>query len=102
MELARPGNAWQQLVFRLAGEDKHDFVVLAFGWKKIVGKLLAERTSLQKVDNQVLFVSVTNNVWMQELVLRKAQILEDIAKILKIKLADVVFFIGKEDRKIRI
>lgn len=96
------GNAWKNIVYRIAGEGKRDFVTLAFGWKTIVGKILAERTQLNKIEKDVLFVSVSNSVWMQELILRKEQIRKDIESILKIKLAEIVFFVGKEDKKIRI
>ena len=69
---------------------------MAFGWRKIVGKLLAERTELKKLEHDVLFVSVLNNVWMQELILRKSQIINDIDSILALKLKEIVFYIGQE------
>ncbi|MCF7792604.1 MAG: DUF721 domain-containing protein [Candidatus Cloacimonetes bacterium] len=102
MDLMRSGSAWKSIVYRIAGDDKKDFVTLAFGWKSIVGNILAERTQLHKIEKDVLFVSVANSVWMQELILRKEQIRKDIHSILRIKLAEIVFFVGKEDKKIRI
>ncbi len=100
MNLSPAGNAWQKLVFNIAGAEYHDFVTLAFGWQKVVGKLLAERTELIKLEHDVLFVSVMNNVWMQELIIRKSQILIDIESILAIKLKEIVFFIGQEKPRI--
>ena len=67
MDLSPACNIWQKIVLKIAGLEHHDFVVLAFGWQKIVGKLLAERTELNKLEKGILFVSVSNNVWMQEL-----------------------------------
>ena len=100
MNLSPAGKAWQNLVFSIAGAEYHDFVTLAFGWQKIVGKLLAERTELNKLEKNVLFVSVLNNVWMQELVLHKSKIIHDIEFILRIKLKEIVFFIGQEKTRI--
>ncbi len=101
MDLMYAGNAWKSVVYKIAGEDKKDFVTLAFGWKKIVGKLLAERTNLHKLENQVLFVSVYNSVWLQELILRKTQIKKDIESVLKLNLKEIVFFVGKENHQTR-
>ena len=90
---------WQKLVYRIAGDEFRDFVTLAFGWKKIVGKLLAQKTEIHKLDKKVLFVSVTNSVWMQELILRKFQIMEDIKRMLLIDLTEIVFFIETEEKR---
>ena len=100
MNLSPAGKVWQNLVFNIAGAKYHDFVTLAFGWQKIVGKLLAERTELNKLENNVLFVSVLNNVWMQELILHKSKIIQDIESIFRIKLNEIVFFIGQEKTRI--
>jgi predicted nucleic acid-binding Zn ribbon protein len=98
MEPMYSGNAWKNIVYRIAGEEKRDFVTLAFGWKSVVGKILAEKTQLIKIENEVLFVSVSNNVWMQELILRKEQIRKDILSKLKVNLNEIVFFIGKDEK----
>ena len=88
----KSGNAVKDLVYTIAGEENHDLVAIAFGWKTIVGNLLAERASIVKLENGVLFIAVTNNVWMQELVLRRSQLISDINKILHVKLSNIVFF----------
>jgi len=99
MNLKQVGNSWQKLVYNIAGEDYRDFVTLAFGWKKIVGKMLSDKAKLHRLENDVLFIAVTNNVWMQELILRKFQILHDIETILHVKLSEIVFFIEAEGKK---
>ncbi len=94
----KSGNAIKDLVYTIAGEQNHDLVAIAFGWKTIVGNLLAERASIVKLENGVLFIAVTNNVWMQELVLRRSQLLSDIDRILHIRLSNIVFFL-KQSKK---
>jgi len=36
---------------------------------------MAEKTIIYKFENNVLFVNVSNNIWLQELVLQKYEIL---------------------------
>ncbi len=93
MNFTTTDTAIQKLVYKIAGEENRDFISLAFGWKKIVGKLLAERAFIHKIENNTLFVAVTNNVWMQDLVLKKQMIKAKIFAQLKIEIFDIVFFI---------
>jgi len=44
-------------------------------------------------NKKTVFVSVKNNVWMQELVLRKAEIIKDIKGKFNITLNNIVFSI---------
>jgi Dna[CI] antecedent DciA-like protein len=99
MDLELGGRSWQKLIYDIAGDDNRDFVTLAFGWKKIVGKILDQKAELHKIEKNVLFVSVSNNVWMQEFILRKFQILQDVKAILHIALKDIVFFIEAEEKR---
>lgn len=103
MDFIRTGNVLHKLVHTIAGEEYKDFVSIVFGWKRIVGELLAERATIHKIEKNVLFVSVSNNVWMQELVLRKFQLMSDIQSVLGIELKDIVFFLkdGNIKRKKR-
>ncbi len=98
MRFVKTGNAVKDLVFNIAGKENHDLVAVAFGWKTIVGNLLAERASIVKLENGVLFIAVTNNVWMQELVLRRSQLISDINRILHVRLSNIVFFM-KQNQK---
>lgn len=98
MSFFKTGNTVKDLVYSIAGEENHDLIAIAFGWKSIVGNLLAERASIIKLENGVLFIAVTNNVWMQELVLRRSQLINDINRILHVKLSNIVFFL-KQSKK---
>ncbi|MDA3813176.1 MAG: DUF721 domain-containing protein [Candidatus Cloacimonetes bacterium] len=98
MRSFKSGNAVKDLVYSIAGEDNHDLIAIAFGWKSIVGDLLAERASIIKLENGVLFIAVTNNVWMQELVLRRSQLISDVNRMLHVKLSNIVFFL-KQSKK---
>lgn len=99
MDFTPNRSAIQKLVYNIAGEENRDFISLAFGWKSIVGKLLSEKAFIHKIENNVLFVAVTNNVWMQELVLQKEMIKAKIYLLLKIKLSDIVFFITSNEKQ---
>ncbi len=101
MRFFKTGNVVKDLVFSIAGEENHDLIAVAFGWKKIVGNLLAKRASIVKLENGVLFIAVTNNVWMQELVLRRSQLISDINRILHVKLSNIVFFMKQSQKSKR-
>ena len=101
MRFIKTGNAVKDIVFNIAGKENHDLVAVAFGWKTIVGNLLAERASIIKLENGVLFIAVTNNVWMQELVLRRSQLISDINRILHVKLSNIVFFMKQNQKSKR-
>lgn len=47
-------------------------------WNAIVGEHVAQNSVPIKVENGVLYVSVKNSVWRQELSMRKPQILKKI------------------------
>ena len=99
MNFTQTGSAIHKLVFSIAGPENRDFISIAFGWKNIVGKLLAERAFIHKIENNTLFVAVTNNVWMQELVLQKQMIITKIFDQLTIKISDIVFFITSDAKQ---
>ena len=101
MRFVKTGNVVKDLVFSIAGKENHDLIAIAFGWKTIVGNLLAERASIVKLENGVLFIAVTNNVWMQELVLRRSQLISDINRILHVKLSNIVFFMKQNQKEKR-
>lgn len=48
----------------------------AFLWRRIVGDILDNKTRILKLDNDVLYILVENNIWLQELVLKKTEILD--------------------------
>lgn len=93
MKLSRAGNAIQALVYRIAGTDNQDLVAIAWNWRRIVGSLLADRTEIVKMENKVLFIAVSNSVWMQELILQKYRIIGAIKRKAGVTLSDIIFFI---------
>lgn len=93
MKFSRAGNAIQTLVYRIAGADHQDLVAVAWSWRRIVGSLLADRTEIVKMENNVLFIAVSNNVWMQELILQKYRIIGAIKRRAGVSLSDIIFFI---------
>lgn len=93
MKISRAGNAIQTLVYRIAGAEHKDLVAIAWSWNRIVGHLLADRTEIRRLDNGVLFISVTNSVWMQELILQKYRIVGAIKRHLGVTIKDIVFYI---------
>ncbi|MBN1948807.1 MAG: DUF721 domain-containing protein [Candidatus Cloacimonetes bacterium] len=85
------GPGFKGLLLKIAGPEYQQLLQLALGWKSLVGELLSERTSLRKLEYQILFIDVSNNIWMQELILRKYQIIKDIKVRLNIELKDIIF-----------
>ena len=99
MKFNKAGNAIKSLVYRIAGSQYQDFVAVAFCWNNILGNLLSERTKLIKIENQTLFVAVSNNIWMQELLLNKQELLEKIRKSSGVKLENIVFFLEDDSKE---
>ncbi len=67
-------------------------------WKETVGEAIAERTQPIRIQNGVLYVKVTNSVWMQELQFMKGLIREKIQEQSGNKfLIDLHFFMGEID-----
>ena len=64
-------------------------------WEEAVGKNIARRARAVSVRNEILFVTVQNSVWLQELVLLKEGIIEKINSLIgKQVIKDIVFRIG--------
>ncbi len=88
------GNIFRKLVYSIAGSEYRDLVTLSFNWDRVLGRLLAEKATIIKLENRVLYVGVSNNVWMQELVLMKRRILSDIRAVCGLNLINVIFTIN--------
>ncbi|MBL7108461.1 MAG: DUF721 domain-containing protein [Candidatus Cloacimonetes bacterium] len=65
-------------------------------WSQAIGKILSQKAFVSKLEKDILFVNVTNNVWLQELVLNKLEILEKINKKLnpKEQIKEIIFSIS--------
>ena len=72
--------------------EKEKAVVL---WEEVVGKNIARRARAVSVRNEILFVTVQNSVWLQELALLKEGIIEKINSLVgRQVIKDIVFRIG--------
>ncbi|MBN1327743.1 MAG: DUF721 domain-containing protein [Candidatus Cloacimonetes bacterium] len=100
MTFVRAGNLLSDLLINLAGEQYQDLLRIAFSWRDVVGNLLEERTKLVKLEHNVLFVAVSNNVWMQELILDKHRIIAHLKRVTGIGLENIIFRIGSERRNV--
>lgn len=66
-------------------------------WAQIVGPAIASKTEAQYIQGSVLFVSVVNSVWMNELERQKNAILSKVAHFSpEIAINDIRFRIKKE------
>ncbi len=80
------------LILRIGGEKFQPFIELYLAWKPLVGDLLAAKSHPFRFQKSILYIAVENNSWLQELVLRKADILSKCRSRIP-DLRDIIFFI---------
>lgn len=69
-------------------------------WKEAVGETVARRAKAKSFKGGILFVTVQDSVWMQELSLLKEKIIDKLNSILgKSIVKDLVFKIGSIDEE---
>jgi len=83
----------QTLALRLGGEKYAAFIRLYLDYKEVVGELLAQKSFPYRYKDDILFVAVDNNSWLQELVLRKQELIARYQAVSQIKPKDILFFI---------
>jgi len=81
------------LIERLGGDRFRGFIRIYRAWRIVVGDLLAERSHPFRFKEGVLYVAVSNSSWMQELVLRKGEILSRCVQISGEAIQEVIFLI---------
>ena len=74
MNFKKAGDTISNLIFAIAGDKFKDFATAYMLWKKVVGKTLSKHSKVKKLKDGVLFVGVSNSVWLQELLLMKKNI----------------------------
>lgn len=84
-------NLQQSIIRRIAGEQYISFVILYQNWSNIVGDLLAARSHPFRYQDSVLYISVQNNTWLQELFLQKKKILQQCRSIVKTEIREIIF-----------
>ncbi len=78
---------------RIGGDRYQPFIILYQGWKDIVGELLASRSHPFRFSDSILYIAVQNNSWLQELYLRKAEILRQCRAQIPQEIRDIIFLI---------
>jgi hypothetical protein len=81
----------KDLLFKLAGEKYRDIVLVALAWKSVVGVLMSERSKILRIDKKVLYVRVSNHVWMTEFVLLRPKIIKDLKEKTHIEIENILF-----------
>ena len=62
----------------LRGNEAFQFYLFQQKWKDIAGDVLAEESRIGRREGSTLYIHVTNSVWMQELIMRKQELLQRI------------------------
>ena len=96
----KAGNILDRLTSRMgiaARLDKEKAVVL---WGEVVGQGIARRSKATAVRDNILFVTVQNSMWLQELALLKEGIIAKINSLVgKQVIEDIVFRVGDPDKE---
>jgi len=66
----------ENLIQNLSEKGFSREIQIAFQWRRIVGDILNSKTRIHKFENNILYILVENNIWLQELVLNKSDILK--------------------------
>ncbi len=93
MAFSPVSNLLKQVLTRISGDKYQPFILLYQGWKDIVGDLLASRSHPFRFHDSILYVAVQNNSWLQELYLRKAEILRQCRAQIPQEIRDIIFLI---------
>lgn len=83
----------QDLVMKIGGARFRSFIILSRSWKDIVGELFASRSHPYRFTKSILYIAVQNNAWMQELYLRKVDILRQCRSKISEDVKDIIFLI---------
>ena len=82
-----------KVLLKIGGEKFRPFIQLYQGWKDIVGDLLASRSHPFRFKDSILYIAVQNNAWLQELYLRKADIMRQCQAKVADEIRDIIFLI---------
>lgn len=93
MPLRKAGRLLRDVLFQMAGEEHRVAVETALAWRRLVGEPLARRSFVYRLEHETLLVGVENNVWMQELVLLKQDLLQRLNRLPGVRIRDIRFFL---------
>ncbi len=86
------------LVYRLAGEERREFVSVIFAWENIIGSLLAQRAFVHNIKDKTLYVAVQHNMWQLEMGLQKQDILAKLNKLGGVNLQEMIIFVERKQQ----
>jgi len=95
MPLRKAGGLLRDVLINLAGEENRAAVEVALSWRRLVGEPLARRSFVYRLEHDTLLVGVENNVWMQELVLLKQDLLQRLNRLPNVRIKDIRFFLRR-------
>jgi len=81
----------KSLLFKLAGEKYHHIVLIAMTWNSIVGDLMSKRSTILKIEHNILFVKIVDHVWKQEFINLKPMILKELREKTKLDIQNILF-----------
>jgi len=81
----------KNLLFKLAGEKYHDIVLIAMTWNSVVGELMSKRSTIFKIEHNILFVKVVDHVWKQEFINLRPKILNDLREKTGLDIQNILF-----------
>lgn len=79
-QMEKAGSAMREIEAALSENDAFQFWLFRNRWKDFAGELLAKESSIARRDGAVLYIHVTNSVFMNELMMYKAELLSRIQK----------------------
>jgi hypothetical protein len=82
-----------RLLYKIAGDRYKDFIKVLLAWSSVVGDIMANKSTIVRFENKVLFVKVINHVWMSEFVLNKTLFIQRIKEQTNITLENIVYSI---------
>jgi hypothetical protein len=91
--MLKASGSLNSLLYKLAGQKYKDLVTIALSWNSIVGKIMAERSSIAKFEYNILYIKAINHAWLQEFLLKKNEILKYLNEKGKITVKDIIFFV---------
>ncbi len=93
-------NNISSVIFKIGGKKYHDLIVIALSWKDVVGPIMAEHSFVVKYVNYTLYVGVSQSVWLQEFVLNKQRLLNDlnnaVKKDLSAEIKNIIFILREK------
>ena len=86
--------AMQNLLVRMFGDKYRDYVTVALNWRNVVGDYLYKHSKVMKIQQDIIFIGVSNSVVMQELILIREDLKQKINRKLSLDIKDIVFYIA--------